>query len=330
MKKLFYILIGGLSFNAIHAQDISDANRYAQDNLNGTARFRAMAGAFGALGGDLSALNVNPAGSAVFTNNQIGFSLSNYDTKNNSNYFGTQTTAKDNSFTLNQGGAVFVFQNRNPNSDWKKFSIGFNYDNANNYNNAVFAAGVNPTNSVANYFLSYANGQVPFEVVDQGYYANLNNGQQQAFLGYQSYMINSVTENPNDTQYTSNVPAGGNYYQENSVYSNGYNGKYVFNMGAQYKDVLFLGMNLNLNTIDYRRSSSFYEDNSNSLGSDYQITNARFDNDLYTYGSGFSFQLGAIAKVSDAIRLGIAYESNTWYTIYDELSQNITTINIHK
>jgi hypothetical protein len=40
--------------------------RYSQDNLNGTARFRAM-GAFGALGGDLSSLNVNPAGSAILT-----------------------------------------------------------------------------------------------------------------------------------------------------------------------------------------------------------------------------------------------------------------------
>ena len=29
-------------------------------NLNGTARYRAMGGAFGAVGGDLSALNVNP------------------------------------------------------------------------------------------------------------------------------------------------------------------------------------------------------------------------------------------------------------------------------
>jgi hypothetical protein len=37
-----------------------------QDNLNGTARFRAM-GCIGALGGDLSSLNVNPAGSAILT-----------------------------------------------------------------------------------------------------------------------------------------------------------------------------------------------------------------------------------------------------------------------
>lgn len=325
MKKILYILIGGMTFGALQAQDISDATRYAQDNLNGTARFRAMGGAFGALGGDLSSLNVNPAGSAVFTNNQAAFTLTNYDTKNNSNYFESQTSAKDNTFTLNQTGLLFVFKNRNPNSDWKKFSMGFNYDNANNYNNTVFSAGINPTNSVANYFLSYANG-VPLDVLENGYYADLNNGAQQAFLGYQSYMINPVNENPNNSEYTSNVPAGVNYYQENGVYSSGYNGKFTFNMATQYKDILYLGMNLNLNTINYRRTSYFYESNNNPVGIDYQIKNVHFDNQLYAYGSGFSFQVGAIAKVTKSIRLGAAYESNIWYNICEEFSQQIATV----
>jgi hypothetical protein len=51
-------------------------------------------GAFGALGGDLSSLNVNPAGSAILT--IMKFTLSNNDIKNNSNYFGTATTEKSN------------------------------------------------------------------------------------------------------------------------------------------------------------------------------------------------------------------------------------------
>ena len=40
------------------------------DNSVGSARFQSMGGAFGALGGDLSAININPAGSAVFIDNQ--------------------------------------------------------------------------------------------------------------------------------------------------------------------------------------------------------------------------------------------------------------------
>ena len=55
------------------------------------------------------------------------------------------------------------------------------------------------------------------------------------------------------------------------------------------------------------------------------ISDLRFNNDLYTYGNGFSFQLGAIAKVTESFRLGLAYESNTWYELYDEISQSLYT-----
>ncbi|EDP72012.1 hypothetical protein FBALC1_12962 [Flavobacteriales bacterium ALC-1] len=64
MKKLLMLSIGLISTSYILAQDITDAVRYSMDEIQGTARFRAMGGAFGALGGDLSSININPAGSA--------------------------------------------------------------------------------------------------------------------------------------------------------------------------------------------------------------------------------------------------------------------------
>ena len=54
-----------------------------------------MGGAFGALGGDFSSLNVNPAGSAVFANNQMALTLSNFSVKNSSNSSVTPVTAED-------------------------------------------------------------------------------------------------------------------------------------------------------------------------------------------------------------------------------------------
>jgi hypothetical protein len=93
--------------------------RYAQDNLTGTARYRAMSGAFGALRRP-SSLNVNPAGSAVFSNNQMGLTLSNYNVKNNANYFGTTTKDASNSSDLNQAGS-FVLTIITLN--WKKFHL---------------------------------------------------------------------------------------------------------------------------------------------------------------------------------------------------------------
>ena len=110
MKKILFLFSTCLALNIGQAQEINEALRYAQDNLNGTARFSAMSGAFGALGGDMSSLNVNPAGSAIFNNNQAALTLSNYYTKNNSNYSGSSYLEKNNAVDLNQAGAVFVLK----------------------------------------------------------------------------------------------------------------------------------------------------------------------------------------------------------------------------
>ncbi|MGQ7944822.1 OmpP1/FadL family transporter [Flavobacterium sp. WC2509] len=324
-KNLLSFLVVGLTFSTAYSQEMKDAMRYAQSELQGTARFTSMSGAFGALGGDLSSLNVNPAGSAVFNNNQFATTMGNYDVKNKSNYFGTSTSASESNFDLNQAGGVFVFKSRNPNSDLTKFSLSINYENTNNYDNSLFSAGISPRNSVDNYFLSYANG-VPLDLLENSNYAELDNGSQQAYLGYQGYIINPVNNTPNNSSYTSNVRSGGNYYQENSVYSNGYNGKLIFNSAVQIKDFLYLGVNLNSHFTDYVQNSNFYESNNNTLDLNYEVSNINFSNSLHTYGSGFSFQIGTIAKLTKEIRLGFAYESPTWYNLRDEFSQRLSSV----
>lgn len=325
MKKIFAIAIASLAITSIQAQDINDALRYAQTDLNGTARFRAMSGAFGALGGDFSAINVNPAGSVIFSNNVAGFTLGNYNTKNNSNYFETNTSDSKNSFDLSQAGAVFVFNNYDKDSNWKKFAVSVNYQKNKNLDNSIFSAGTNPNNSIDKYFLSYANG-VPLSTLNNYYFDELYYNEQQAYLGYNSYIIDPTTNDGTNTTYYTNVAPGGNYYQENRINSTGYNSKLAFNFSGQYKDKWFFGLNLNSHFLDYRQSSNFYESNNNpkyATGSTVDVI--RFSNDLYTYGSGFSFQLGTIFKPAKEVRLGLSYESPTWYRLTDELNQRLVT-----
>ena len=130
MKKIFLSLLLGSSIVSIAQETtINDALRYATSNLYGTARFRGMSGAFGAVGGDLSSINVNPAGSAFFTNNFGSVSGTSFNVHNNSNYFGTTTSASDNSFDMNQTGGVFVFKNHDKNAKWTKITFAVNYEN---------------------------------------------------------------------------------------------------------------------------------------------------------------------------------------------------------
>ena len=111
---------------SMNAQSLEDVIRYSTPNLNGTARFTAMGGAFGALGGDLSALQVNPASSSVFEHSQIGISMNSGRNKINSNYYGTGFETSSNNFDFDQFSFVFVLKNSEV-SPWSKISFSLDY-----------------------------------------------------------------------------------------------------------------------------------------------------------------------------------------------------------
>jgi len=147
-------------------------------------------------------------------------------------------------------------------------------------------------------------------------------GHQQAFLGYESYILEPDADDDANTTYFSNL-ANGTFDQEYIYASRGYNGKITFNAATQYEDNLFLGLNLNSHLINYNRSTLLFEDNSN-LGS--LINNIEFENTLSTIGTGFSFQLGGIVKLNKEFRLGLTYDSPTWFTIREETTQYLRTV----
>jgi hypothetical protein len=99
---------------------------FSQEDGNGTARFTAMSGAFGALGGDVSAVNINPAGLSVFNTSIFSGSLNSRQTNTTTNYYGTNTNNRNQFLNVSQAGAVLVFKNAYT-SDWNNFVIGFNY-----------------------------------------------------------------------------------------------------------------------------------------------------------------------------------------------------------
>ena len=111
MKNIFLSLLLGSSLLSIAQETtINDALRYSISNLNGTARYRGMSGAFGSIGGDLSALNINPAGSVVFNNNFASFTTNFINLSNDASYFGTNTSENYSTLDFNQAGVVFVFK----------------------------------------------------------------------------------------------------------------------------------------------------------------------------------------------------------------------------
>ena len=332
MKKYIpHVLMLFLYPLGTHAQSMDDLLRYTRTELKGTARYVSMSGAFNALGGDFSAIKDNPAAAAVFLNSEIGLTLKTVENKLDAKYFGSSNSVDSRSSDIDQFGLVLVLSDTEA-SDFVKLTFAYNYQDENTFNSKFNARGTNLNRGLDDYFLAFANG-IPYrdiktyddEDLSQSYkYLGENNGfgSQQAFLGYQSYVINPVTTDDNNTQYVSNSnpdkrPVNHDFFVTHS----GKNSKHTFSFGAQYQENLYLGFNLNSHQARFRRIDNLVE---NNYGGTSTFDYTEFENDLLTIGEGFSFQFGAIYK-ADNLRVGLSYHSPVWYQMTDELVQFIIT-----
>lgn len=331
MKFLYFFIFSTVSLSILNAQNITDGLRYSTEENLGSARFTALSGAMGALGGDLSAMRNNPAGSAVFLNSSFTLSTSLMDVENKATYFGHSEKSFEDKVTLNQAGGVFVLDNFNESSSFKKLTIGVNYDISRNFNNELYLSGRGNT-SIGDFFVAQAQG-IPLDHLElqtgesiSSLYQYLGetsgNVAQNAFLGYQGYLFDPVDpDNLSNTAYTSNV-RGNSFDQQYLNLSRGYNSKFTVNIAAQVTDDFYFGANVNTHSIDYRQSNVFVENNNNPGST---INRIGFENNLTVYGTGVSAQIGAIARVAEYFRFGLSLDTPTWYRISEETSQYLET-----
>ena len=354
MKKNIIIIGFCLITPFVWGQNLTDGLRYSMEDMGGTARFKAMSGAFNSLGGDMSAIALNPAGSSIFTRSEMTLSMQGTNVKNE---VGKQTTLSSD-FLFNQFGVAFPITIGE--EGWKNVAFAFNYQKINNFevNDLVYNQRTNGVN-LGDYFQYYANGIEQTNLMLQHYDSNKRPsfkwrlddlysyyGQAQRFspyklrnalLGYTVGLINpknvgrkieeSMTNGQanavlDEKEYVKNISAGTTTLRKIEQYSEGGVNKYNFNFAARY-DFLSFGLNLNSHSVDYRMVTKHYEQYPDNTES--SIRSAYFQNELRTVGSGFSLQLGAIAEIATGVRIGLTYTSPTWYTLQDELSQSANT-----
>ena len=329
MRYIIFIYILFFHLN-INSQNIYDAINYNFSNDLGNSRFTSMGGAFGALGGNLSAISTNPASGAVFELSRAGGSITLENNSMKSNYFNTNNET-DRTNIHYQGGMVYVFKNYGS-GNLKKFAFGINVQSTNSFSSDLLITG-RGDQSIDNFFLNNSLGlsisdlSVNSNESVTGVYRWLGNNYgyyaQQAFLGYQSYLLNY---NDNDNNFYSLAKYDNGVNITNEVFSRGFNNKISINLSGLVKDNFHFGFNVNIYEIDLTKDNIHYED---GFDEDSSVRYIDFRNYLYTRGGGLSLQLGMIYKLRN-IRIGVSYESPTWFKIEDELEQEIEVQTIDK
>jgi len=315
----FNNLLTGFFFlicSQLTAQNEEDALRYSNTDIQGTARYASMGGAFGALGADISVLSVNPAGMGRYKNNILTGTLNVGTGTTSSILNGTENTSFYSKNALNNIGIIGVIKTSTGNpSPWRKVQLGFAYNRLAAFNDDYTIKGDNDAS------FSYV-------LADRGYgiAANELNNKDPNYSGlaYNNYLID---ENYDSSQYyytTQMYSKNGNMItNEHSVSSRGRIGESAFSIAGNYADKIYLGATIGVDKIIFNRTKTYYESsNSDSLA----ITNFTFKENLATTGNGVNLKLGIIALPKSWLRLGLALHSPTnYYYIKDTWNSEIKT-----
>lgn len=310
MKSIKILLVGIFFSLVAFSQNASDALRYSQTTLTGTARFSAMGGSFGALGGDFSSLSFNPAGIAVYRKSEFTFTPSVFTQTTNSTYQNQTTTDDKYNFNFGNLGVVFAGPNPDEGSNWKSFAFGVGFNRLNNFSNNVSITGYNKTGSMLDLFVNEA-GTSNHDDLD-----NFSAG-----LAYNAYLIE---HDKTGAPYYHVLPNYGEKQQKN-ISTTGRIGETVISGGGNYMDKLYIGATLGIERIVYYENSSFRESLDDPNSSYYKFKYYQLNRDVTTGGTGINFKAGLIYRATDWLRLGGAIHTPTFYSLTDSYVYSINS-----
>lgn len=301
-----FLLTALLLSTAAFAQNEGDVQRYSSQPVAGTARFMGLGGAMGALGGDLSAVGVNPAGIGIYRFSELSFTPSFEINSITSQLNDRSTTANQSRLVINNAG--FVLSNELKNPDWKALNFGISYTRINTFNDDLVVNSVNPWNrSLMQDFVNEANGSTVAELSTFS-----------ALLAWESFVIDTIGA----TNYAGRVGSGElNQFQRSQ--RSGRQSETTFNFGTNYKDVLYLGASLGIQGVRYELETETSETPTDQSQTD--LSSYKFTENLEIQGTGFNFKIGAIVKAGKILRFGGSIQSPTGFRLTDTFRNTLTS-----
>lgn len=294
----------------------------------GTARSMAMAGAFTSLGGDVASMGINPAGLGMYRSNDISFSpmMSFQNSENSAMHWGDNSQSR---FSISNLGVVF---NLYESSDTRlvSASVGFGYNRVADFNYRYgysSQSGISsaPYRSIVDAFslmmgewnqFPAGNEYLPCDYRDAYYWGGI--------LAYNGELLD-VGEDEWGKFYTSADRLGANAEVGHTVnmQSRGSIGEYDFSLGLNFGSKLYVGATLGIQSVNWKRQMYYGEDylyDSTPVYSDGGALERPaqwldYNQAVHVTGAGVNFKLGVIYRPMEALRLGVALHTPTFYSL---------------
>lgn len=316
MKRLYIIAITFLLATTASAQNADDACLFSQTYYQGTAKSLGMGNAMGAVGGDMTAVNINPASMGIYRSSEITASLGLLDNYHSSTYYGT--TNGGNKMRLSIPNVGYVHSKERSNFRGLRFTqFGFGLTRTNDFNMVTNAEGINPSSSKIDDYLAQINGYSENELQDIFPYT--------VYPAWSTYLID-IYEDEVGPYYSSPVPQG-NIWQGQECRFKGRSEAWTFAGSANISERFFFGISADLAHI--KRVGTKMLKESCVDGTETDFDQWSFTEDISSAGWGGNVKAGFIIHATSWLRFGGAFHSPTLYNL-SESWQTTTESEINK
>ncbi len=346
------LVVAALSISAVAiAQSDIDAMQYSQTSFYGDARFMSMGGAFGSLGANISCMNFNPAGIAMYHKGEFVFTPGLKFQGENASYRGTNASDFSSKFNISNIGFVAAWNQKQSTSQinnqpyttdpygpgstqnqpskpkvelpkFDRWAFGIDYNRIADFNYRTSVTGVAPaSNSIMSSMADAAEGYTP---------DNLN--QFYEGLGYATGAIIPVLPGTLNYDSTSGAThyAGQNAYtpgltlqQSKTIQSSGRVGELAFALAHSFNDKLYLGGSIGVPIVKYNYQSVYTEYDYKNV--DNVFKSIQYQENLLTNGAGVNFKAGGIYRFTSGVKVGLYGQTATYYTLTDNYQNMVTT-----
>ncbi len=317
---------------------ISEMGSFVQNSFTfGTARSMALAGAMTSLGGDATSMMINPAGLGMYRSGEVTLTpminAQRSSTSGGSYYLDNDRTP----FEMSNMSIVFnVYESAK--TKLISFNIGLGYNRVADFNYNYSFASMGNSSSIANLFsrqltssgvaLSelYGNDNLVWNEMPTNLWgAALGYNSGLTFQDYGKQPYNGYnSDNPNDQITDAEYPIWNSTWispdatvdQYMSVQSDGAIGEYDISMGGNIMNKIYFGFTLGIQSLYQRLDLNYGEEYNNpSSFSGNELLYANYNQTIITKGSGVNFKMGVVARPVEALRVGLAYHSPTYYAL---------------
>lgn len=347
-KTLMTIFLSAAAIGALNAQTVGDALTLSENNYEGTARTIALGGAVTALGSDLGSITMNPAGSAVAGYSQItispGFSFCSTMAQGvtpaengwqpSNNFFQSKMQSSRTRFMIPNLGFTFNIDTGRK-SGLKGVTFGFVMNGTNTWNEDVYAKGTNDRTTFLGAMASGADGFTPDQLMSDDAF---NNVPWSAAIGYYTGMISHIGDNryigATEMLVGGSISMPGTINQQFGMTKTGGKYDYLFNVGFNISDFIYLGANIGITSASYTYSQYMKESAVNFEDFEIKMVDSEgkelvsYFNEM-TYKSAYTLnstgvygKFGLLVTPVKGLRLGAAIQTPTYNAIKDTFKES--------